>query len=43
MRHLKGFTTVGFDVVEVSPMYDDASRTTCILASTLAFEYLCTL
>jgi guanidinopropionase len=43
IRNLKGFTTVGFDVVEVSPMYDDASRTTCILAATLAFEYLCTL
>ena len=42
IRHLKGFNTVGFDVVEVQPMYD-VSAMTSILAATLAFEYMCTL
>lgn len=42
MRHLKGFNTVGFDVVEVQPMYD-VSNMTSILAATLAFEYISTL
>jgi agmatinase len=42
IRHLKGFNTVGFDVVEVQPMYD-VSCMTSILAATLAFEYISTL
>jgi agmatinase len=42
IRHLKGFNTVGFDVVEVQPMYD-VSNMTSILAATLAFEYISTL
>ena len=41
IRHLKGFKAVGFDVVEVQPMYDSGGIT-ALLAATLAFEFLCT-
>ncbi|HEV2358981.1 MAG TPA: agmatinase [bacterium] len=42
MRHLVDFPSiVGFDLVEVQPMYDVASITS-ILASLLIFEFLCT-
>ncbi|MBI2868073.1 MAG: agmatinase [Chloroflexi bacterium] len=41
IRRLKGFNIVGFDVVEVMPMYDTAGIT-ALLAATLAFEFLCT-
>jgi arginase family enzyme len=42
IRHPKGFNMIGFDVVEVQPMYD-VSCMTSILAATLAFEYISTL
>ena len=42
VRHLKGFNTVGFDVVEVQPRYDVGDMTS-IVAATLLFEYLSTL
>ena len=34
---------VGFDVVEVSPPYDDRSGSTAVLAANVAFEALCAL
>lgn len=34
---------VGFDLVEVSPPYDDDAGSTAILAANVAFEALCAL
>ena len=39
VRGLRGLTTIGFDLVEVSPPYD-FSNITAILAANLAFEFL---
>ncbi len=39
VRGLRGLSTVGFDLVEVSPPYDPA-QITSILAANLAFEFL---
>jgi agmatinase len=40
LRSLAGMTFVGFDVVEVSPAYDDHGQTTAILAAAIAYEML---
>lgn len=40
-RHLHGCDLVGFDLVEVSPPYDDAADSTSILAANLIFEAIC--
>lgn len=40
-RELRDCSLVGFDLVEVSPPYDDDSNTTAILAANLMFEALC--
>jgi agmatinase len=42
-RALRSVELVGFDVVEVSPPYDDQSSSTAILAANLAYEALCAL
>jgi agmatinase len=40
LRSLAGTRFVGFDVVEVSPPYDDPGQTTALLAANLAYELL---
>jgi agmatinase len=40
-RELHSVDLVGFDLVEVSPPYDDASNSTAILAANVFFEALC--
>ena len=40
LRSLAGSGFVGFDVVEVSPPYDDAAQTTALVAANLAYEFL---
>lgn len=42
-RTLHGIDLVGFDLVEVSPPYDDQSNSTAILAASIVFEALCAL
>ena len=39
-RSLAGMELLGFDVVEVSPPYDDAGETTALVASAEAYELL---
>ena len=39
MRGLRGMNLVGFDLVEVNPLYDHADIT-ALLAANLAFEFL---
>jgi len=43
VRGLAGLETVGFDLVEVSPLYDGPGQITSLLAANLIFEFLCTL
>lgn len=43
VRGLKGFRVVGFDLVEVSPLYDGPGQITALLAANLLYEFLCTL
>lgn len=43
VRLLAGFDTVGFDLVEVSPLYDGPGQITALLAANLIYEVLCTL
>ncbi len=43
VRLLAGFQTVGFDLVEVSPLYDGPGQITALLAANLIYEFLCTL
>ncbi len=43
VRALKGLPVVGFDVVEVSPLYDGPGQITALLAANLLYEFLCTL
>jgi agmatinase len=40
LRALAGLSFTGFDVVEVSPPYDDAAQTTALHAAALAYEML---
>ena len=40
-RELHGLNLVGFDLVEVSPPYDNQSESTAILAANVIFEALC--
>ncbi len=40
LRSLAGMRFAGFDVVEVSPPYDDPGATTAVLAANLAYELL---
>jgi agmatinase len=40
VRALAGIPFTGFDVVEVSPPYDDRGETTAILAANIAYEFL---
>jgi agmatinase len=40
LRALAGMSFAGFDVVEVSPPYDDPGQTTAIAAANVAFELL---
>lgn len=42
-RQLADTDLVGFDLVEVSPPYDDQSNTTAVLAANIFFEALCAL
>jgi agmatinase len=43
VRGLSGLEVVGFDLVEVSPLYDGPGQITSLLAANLIFEFLCTL
>jgi agmatinase len=43
VRALKGLHVVGFDLVEVSPLYDGPGQITALLAANLLYEFLCTL
>jgi agmatinase len=40
IRSLAGLRFAGFDVVEVSPPYDDAGQITSLLAANIAYEFL---
>jgi agmatinase len=40
IRSLAGMRFTGFDVVEVSPPYDNRGETTALLAATVAYEFL---
>jgi agmatinase len=40
IRALAGMRFTGFDVVEVSPPYDDRGETTALLAANVAYEFL---
>ena len=40
LRALAGTKFVGFDLVEVSPPYDDPGQTTAMLAANVAYEFL---
>jgi agmatinase len=40
IRSLRGARFVGFDVVEVSPPYDDSAGTTALVAAGVAYEFL---
>jgi len=40
-RQLHGIELIGFDLVEVSPPYDDRAGSTAILAANVMFEALC--
>lgn len=40
-RQLHGIDLVGYDLVEVSPPYDDRAGTTSVLAANVMFEALC--
>jgi agmatinase len=40
IRALAGIAFSGFDVVELSPPYDDPGETTAILAANIAYEFL---
>jgi agmatinase len=40
LRSLAGMSFAGFDVVEVSPPYDDRGQTTALLAANVAYEML---
>ncbi|HEX2233579.1 MAG TPA: agmatinase [Thermoleophilaceae bacterium] len=40
LRSLAGARFVGFDLVEVSPPYDDSGQTTAMLAANVAYEFL---
>ncbi|MGB2695473.1 MAG: agmatinase [Dehalococcoidia bacterium] len=40
VRALSGMEFKGFDVVEVSPPFDDAGATTAVLAASLAYEFM---
>jgi agmatinase len=40
LRSLAGMSFAGFDVVEVSPPYDDRGQTTALLAANIAYEML---
>jgi agmatinase len=43
VRALQGLSIVGFDLVEVSPVYDGPGQVTSLLASNLLFEFVCLL
>lgn len=40
VRGLRGISFVAFDLVEVSPPYDNAGATTCLLAANLVHEFI---
>jgi agmatinase len=40
LRSLAGLSFVGFDLVEVSPPYDNPGQTTAMLAANVAYEFL---
>ncbi len=40
LRRLKGLNFVAFDLVEVSPPYDNPGATTALLAANLAYEFI---
>jgi arginase family enzyme len=40
VRGLRGLDAVGFDLVEVSPLYDGPGQITALLAANLIFEFL---
>ena len=41
VRGLAGLDLVGFDIVEVSPLFDGPGQITALLAANLLFEFLC--
>ncbi len=43
IRGLKELDLVGFDIVEVSPLFDGPGQITSLLAANLLFEFLCVL
>jgi agmatinase len=43
VRGFKGLEPVGFDLVEVSPLYDGPGQVTSLLAANLLFEFISTL
>jgi agmatinase len=40
VRGLQGINFVAFDLVEVSPPYDNSGATTCLLAANLVYEFI---
>jgi agmatinase len=40
VRGLQGLNFVAFDLVEVSPPYDNSGATTCLLAANLVYEFI---
>ena len=40
LRGLRDVNFVAFDLVEVSPPYDTAGQTTCLLAANLVYEFI---
>ena len=40
LRALRGVRFSGFDIVEVSPPYDNAGQVTALLAANIAYEFL---
>ena len=37
---MKGLDVVGFDLVEVTPLYDGPGQVTALLAANLLFEFI---
>ena len=40
LRSLAGMSFIGFDIVEVSPIYDGPGQITAVLAANIGFELL---
>jgi len=40
VRSLKGLDVVGFDLVEITPLYDGPGQVTALLGANLLFEFI---